>query len=233
MSYMFKINGETVKTNTVLRGKCQHACAYCWVEELKKEFSAMRKVYAGEYWLSETELAKIRNNRYMKGDTVFIADTNDLFAEAVPVKLIKSVLHETHYNNATFLFCTKNPVRYSEFLHLFKKEDILGATIETDSIGNYDSFSRAPAPSKRIAIMQQGFHSRKMISIEPIFNFSGGFASKLIAIKPELVFVGYDNYKKNLPEPSLKKTQKLINDLRSAGINVIEKTLRKAWWENE
>jgi hypothetical protein len=72
----------------------------------------------------------------------------------------------------------------------------------------------------------------KIISVEPILSFSERFPQLLAEVKPLLVYVGYDNYGCKLPEPRLSETLQLIETLRSLGIEVAEKTLRPAWYEN-
>jgi len=69
------------------------------------------------------------------------------------------------------------------------------------------------------------------ISIEPILEFYTLFFVEYIRrIKPWAVAVGYDNYNHKLPEPDLKKTEKLISELRKFTI-IYRKTIRNAWWE--
>jgi hypothetical protein len=56
----------------------------------------------------------------------------------------------------------------------------------------------------------------KVVSVEPIMDFDLEiFVQWLKDIGPVLVHVGYDNYKNNLPEPSLSKTYQLIDQLRA------------------
>jgi len=52
-----------------------------------------------------------------------------------------------------------------------------------------------------------------------------------VELEPEFIYIGYDNYGNKLPEPPLSMVLRLINALRSHGITVYEKTLRKAWYE--
>ena len=78
----------------------------------------------------------------------------------------------------------------------------------------------------------------KMIRVEdrfePILDFDLKVFSKWIkAIRPEFVYIGYDNHDCKLLEPSLDKTTKLIDELEQSGIEVRLKTLRKAWFEEK
>jgi len=45
-----------------------------------------------------------------------------------------------------------------------------------------------------------------------------------------MVYVGYDNYDNRLPEPPLKKTLMLLDDLSEMTF-VVRKTIRPAWFE--
>jgi hypothetical protein len=71
----------------------------------------------------------------------------------------------------------------------------------------------------------------KLVSIEPILNFTDRFDREIAKIKPVTVYVGYDSYGNRLPEPTLQKTVSLIRFLEARGIEVRTKTLRPAWYE--
>ncbi len=79
--------------------------------------------------------------------------------------------------------------------------------------------------------------SRKAVTIEPILDFDIEiFVQWIKDIAPGFVYIGYanDKYegkKLKLPEPQLEKTMQLIAEIRKAGIDVREKTLRRAWDE--
>jgi len=161
----------------------------------------------------------------------------DLFGSWIPKSLIKVILRKIEeYKDQEFLLLTKNPKRYLEFS--FPSNVILGATIETDSPLLYflSKISRAPLVDERIEAMVKLKHDRKMISIEPIIRFSTDFWVWITRIKPEFVYIGYCNplslaKKLRLPEPKLSETLSLISKLREQGIEVREKTIRKAWYE--
>jgi hypothetical protein len=75
-------------------------------------------------------------------------------------------------------------------------------------------------------------HPRKEITIEPILQFHLDMLIPCVdAIKPEFIYVGYDNHNCLLPEPKLEETLKLIEELEKHGFEVRRKTVRKAWWE--
>jgi three-Cys-motif partner protein len=172
--------------------------------------------------------------RRFNGGFVFVCDMGDIFSPGVRDEwVLKVIEHIKGFPSTTFLFLTKNPGRYGEFLDKMPRNAILGATIETDNDELYYEYkmSRAPSPSERIKAMIELPWDRKFVAVEPILDFTPRFPELIIEIKPILVYVGYDNYNNNLPEPPLAKTQELILELKQRGVNVREKTIRYAWYE--
>lgn len=75
--------------------------------------------------------------------------------------------------------------------------------------------------------MQDYDSPKKMLAIEPIMDFDlEPFIEAIKLVKPQFVYIGYDNYNCHLPEPSLSKTQELICQLRTI-TTVKIKTLRE------
>jgi len=159
---------------------------------------------------------------------VFVVDMGDLFCEAVTSKWICKVIEAMKTNrNATFFLETKNPQRYFKFLDELPQNVILSTTIETNRRTDY--VSKAPPPFCRYLAMKTLGWPRKHVSIEPIMDFDlATLVGWMKEINPELVSVGYDNYKHYLPEPSLHKTLQLIQELEKF-TKVERKTIRNAW----
>jgi len=216
---------------------CKHICHYCWARRLAETRLKRTRKYRDGFKpkLYEEELkAKFRPNEF-----VFVSDMGDLLGSWVPKDWILKVLkHIAKFPRTTFLLLTKNPARYLEFKDVLGQMDniILGATIETDNSPMYKVYriSRAPPPDERIKAMISLRHSgfaNLMVSIEPILDFTPNFPQAITRIDPLFVYVGYDNYNHKLPEPPLHKTRSLIKSLKAKGIQVYEKTIRKAWYE--
>ena len=209
--------------------RCQYACSYCWSEALKdgrlKNSPRYQKLalIKDRCYLVEKEL-----NRHFKAEaSVFVEDCGDLFGSWVPEPWIYEVLKVIERcPKAKFLLLTKNPKRMLDFK--FPDNVLCGATIETTE--SVRAFSLAPPPMQRFQAMRELSHPHKMVCIEPIVDFNLSQFYHWLTWIPhlELVVVGYDNHNACLPEPSLKKTMKLINDLRGAGLRVVTKTLREA-----
>lgn len=218
-----------------LGGYCPHMCGYCWsMGEKGLVLKYNMKKYKGKIRIIEKELKR----KFNDGDFVFVQDMSDLLADEVPKKYILTVISVIMANpQATFLLLTKNPKRYFEFT--FPENTVLGVTIESDI--NYPDISKAPPQSERVLLVQHlsdvledaSVKLDLFISIEPIMHFTLRFIDDIKYINPWAVAVGYDNYNNSLLEPSLSKTEKLINELEKVGIKVFRKSLRKGKWENQ
>jgi DNA repair photolyase len=213
---------------------CLYNCNYCWARNLAttKLQNSHRYLNGFKPRLNETEF----RSKFGKGDIIFVSDMGDLFGNFVPSDWIIRVLdHIARYSYTDFLFMTKNPQRYHEFLTSMPKNAILGVTIETnnDEIIQMDKVSTAPLPSERYNSMKDLEWDRKIVSIEPILDFElETFNQWIEGIYPFLVYVGYDNYDYKLREPILKNTLNLISTMSEHTL-VIKKTIRPAWFEND
>ncbi len=210
---------------------CTHLCIYCWARRfaLTKLKNTRKYRFGFSPRFHEDEL-KAKFN----GGMVFVTDMGDMFCEGVPDEWILKVIdHISKFPNTLFLFLTKNPERYKDFIDKLPENVVLGATIETNRDDMYleKEISRAPIPSLRYKAMKNLNWHMKFISIEPILDFDLDIFVRWIKdINPFLVYVGYDNYNNKLPEPPLSKTLELIEKLSSFTL-VIKKTIRPAWDE--
>ena len=96
-------------TSNPVRGKCLHACPYCYAERIRQRFGQPAELS----WHAD-ELAQIEKRK--KPAVIFMGSMHDLFGEWVPKSWIDWTL-DTAKNcpQHTFLFLTKNPARYTEF----------------------------------------------------------------------------------------------------------------------
>jgi protein gp37 len=205
-------------THTHLAGKCPHGCSYCAIQAMAKRFPAMKDKYSGPLRLIEDEF-KVK---YGTGKTIFIENCNDMWAEDVPQDLIMKILdHCWAYPENTYVFQTKNPVRYSKNFDDIPPLSMLGCTIETNR--DTSAFSKAPLPTDRVTPMMF-LPVRKFITIEPILDFDVVELSGWIrAIMPNFINIGADSKGHGLPEPSADKINALIENIQSLGIEIREK----------
>lgn len=202
---------------------CSHGCPYCWAARFPHDIEP--KIHWDTLYQA---------SHFSAGDFVFVCDLGDLFCPGVPSWQIGTVVSMATDMDCRFLFLTKNPQRYLDEKMTIPDSPsfYLGATIESDC----DHVpTKAPPEDERLFTMGTVRdiyeNAKRFISVEPILRFSPDFLKALIDLKPWGVAVGYDNYRHNLPEPSLAETMELIHGLEAAKIPVFRKTLRKAWWE--
>ena len=188
---------------------CLHGCTYCWARRLA--VTKLKNIERYKDGFRPTLVEKELNRRFYK-QYVFVSDMGDLFGDWVPAKWIIEVIDAIKKSpTSNFLFLTKNPKRYLEFLDLYPENVVLGATIETNR--EY-TVTKAPSTVERHKYMKDLSYKNKIVSIEPIMDFDLEiFTQWLREIEPVLVHVGYDNYNCKLPEPQLSKTEELIADL--------------------
>ena len=207
---------------------CMYNCTYCWARNYARRLAAMGvepyKTHGFKPAFAEWRLRQ----KLPKGGFVFVSDMGEMWGDWVPREWIIRVLNVlTAKPKMNFLFLTKNPKRYGEFLGMFTDNMVLGATIETN---RPSKLSGAPTQRERFEAMKNLDWKHKAVVVEPILDFDPEFADWMTEIKPETVYVGYDNYGNKLPEPELSKTQALVDELRKK-TQVEVMGLRKAWFE--
>jgi len=212
---------------------CTHDCGFCWAKKLCYERLCKMIPHYAEHGfrpaLQESQLKR----KWKPNIVVFVTDMGDLFCDAVPDEWIELVIRQTYrFPSTNFLFCTKNPARYDDFLDMFGDNCILGTTTETNRDELVRPLTNAPLPSERYDALLRINFPRKFLSIEPIMKFDLPILLDWIRnIRPEACEIGYDNYGFRLPEPSESETRTLIRLKRMHEIRTFEKTIRKAWWE--
>ena len=238
---------------------CKFHCVYC--ENSFQRQAKRRKKWCELCYSYEPHFHPERLNKIPSAKTIFACAYGDVaFAEYEWVEQILEAIRK--HKDKTFYIQSKEPSVFLEWERRFEFPDnlVLGTTIESDmcywrdSKANYHveyfEISKAPEPPIRASNMMHLNHPRKYITIEPILWFTlmyykGEPIVDLIPlvwwvekIKPEFVYIGYDNHNTRLPEPNnvrlpeppLERTLILIRELEKI-TEVRLKTIRKAWWE--
>lgn len=168
---------------------CLHNCVYCMARGMAKRF-AEGSLYADKY-------SRLSNAK--GGSFILLCDKADLFGNWASDEWIKNVINAVRDADPsiTFLFLTKNPTRYHDFVNMFPENCLLGATIETNRDEEYEKYSKAPKPSERNTAMKNLNFPRKFISIEPVMDLDPDiFENWIRKIAPEMSVIGYE------PRPS-------------------------------
>jgi hypothetical protein len=216
---MGALNGnmyEGVVTWNPLGGKCLHDCSYCSTNTLRR-FPCVAEKYSGEIRLTKDVTKRFAG----KPKTIFVAAQNDLFAEGVESGFIRRVLLQCHfYQQHTYLFQSKNPIRFMEFRDFYPEESIFCTTIETNR--TYPQMGNTPTPHDRAMAMNDVVHElgnnlgrwKYQVTIEPIMDFDLEEMAWLIeTCLPDQVNIGADSKRNNLPEPSHEQVMDLIDNL--------------------
>lgn len=212
-------------TINLKRGRCPHACVYCYVEDMKGWALAMRTKYAGLPGLDEG----IMEAKWvlMEGvHTVMVPACGDL--AVLSDEDLLAVFKKCRKYPFPYLFQSKDPRRFSEFIDRIPPHTLLGSTIETDQYPDGQLVSLAPSPEERYRAMKRLCWPRKMLSIEPIMQFE---PKRLVRwcreIKPEYISIGADSGGHNLPEPNSWAIYELISQLRKFTEVRLKKNLRR------
>ncbi|MEM3956147.1 MAG: DUF5131 family protein [Candidatus Bathyarchaeia archaeon] len=208
---------------------CLHNCSYCWSRRYAARLASRGIEPYKSRGFSPTLVPERLRQRLPEGKFIFVSDMGDMWGAWIPAEWIESILRIVRSKpRSRFLFLTKNPARYLEFIDKFSDNVVLGATIETNR--DY-GLSRAPKPRERYEAMVKLNWRWKAVVIEPILDFDEEFIDWIYDIKPCMVYVGYDNYGNRLPEPKLSKTKILLDALANI-TDLKPMTIRKAWHES-
>ena len=206
------------ETKNPIRGKCPHACNYCYVPT-----SRVKRLYEGKPYLVESFF----KHGLGQGKTIFIGSCFDIFAEPILTQWIELIFQRCVRFNNTYLFQSKNPGRFHELLKLgIPSNAIYGTTIETTDINLSGMISSAPTVVNRWDAMVDLNLPDKMVSIEPILDFNlFRMVNWVETIKPKFVSIGADSKNHNLPEPPAEKVRELIQELEKFTEVKIKKNL--------
>jgi len=152
--------GFVTHTWNPIKGICSHDCIYCFMKRFGN-LSPLRLV------------GKELNDDLGSGNYIFVGSSTDMFAFDVQKDWIDKVLcvcRSREYMMNKYLFQTKNPARFLEFMEDMPKDTILGVTIES----NINHFSKAPSIKQRVKAIERikkEYNFPIMITIEPIYRF--------------------------------------------------------------
>lgn len=196
-------------------GGCEHGCSYCYMKAMEKRF--------GKDMTTPVFREDFLDDNLGKGRKIFVCSSGDMWGTWVLDMDIQSVLeHCRKYPENEYMFLTKNPARYMEFLSdgFFPKNSILGATIEGwiwDCMSGRTSAPSFGARMNAMAGIRRRWPATKlMVSIEPVIGVQLGrwFADEIERIAPDIVYIGVDSGKNGLPEPTADELRGLIVELR-------------------
>lgn len=194
---------------------CNFNCRYCYIKS--------RKNYSLDPRFSRREMkTNLGKDRF-----IFVGSMADMFGDWIPSELIKKVIRYCLLFDNHYLFQSKNPRRFIEFLKIFPEKTILGTTIETNrKIGH---ISKAPSTYER-AYAMSNIRFDKEVTIEPILDFDVHDLVLMIkSINPKFVAIGADSKSHNLYEPSPQKIRELIDLIKPFTEVKIKRNLKRIY----
>jgi len=189
-----------------IKGKCQFQCDYCYVPKVRGAH-----FFEGMPRLDEEDL----KTHLGRGKIIFVGSMCDMWAPLVYTKFISRVLDRcADFPENEYIFQTKDPKRFLIFGFERIKRFMLGTTIETDRYPE-GFHTKAPPIWERYEIMKKIQGKRLFVTIEPIMDFSLYRLVRMIEeIHPEFVTIGADSKGYGLIEPTWRKVQELIQEVR-------------------
>ena len=209
-----------------LAGECPHHCSYCSTNKLMR-YPGIKNKYTGKPRLHELEF----KTNLGKGNFIFVAAQNDLFAENIPDKMIQRILDYCNEFDNKYLFQTKNPQNVLRFIEhpAIKDKSVICTTLETNRIYP-EIMGNTPPPHQRATDLGTIAHYgiKTYVTIEPIMDFDlNRFVFWLKGSEPTQVNIGVDTGGNKLPEPSKEKLLQLIEELQKFTIVHNKKNLKR------
>lgn len=190
---------------------CRHYCTYCPENGKYSHEAALRE---GWRMIPRLEYA------------IWVSEDTDLFHDAVPSELISKVLKRAREVRKGYIFCTKNPARFKEFVDEYPPWAYLSTTIESDI--DYKN-SQAPPPLQRFkdAMGLKSMHKNSYFSqieicvcIQPVMEFTPRFLDLLVELAPNQISIGPEKCGYDTPQPSLQAVTELAIALQNRIPNV-------------
>lgn len=121
---------------------CKHGCSYCYARKIANRFPDN---FGGPGFKPTFHADRLNDNGLHALDprNIFVGSMADMWGEWVPKEWITTVLERAVLNpQHNYVFLTKNPKRYAEFLEFYPENVWLGTTITgAEHSGGFDTMT--------------------------------------------------------------------------------------------
>ena len=193
-----------------IKGLCHHNCWYCYAKGIYKRFKWDTSIRLDLSVFAR--LAKIK-----KPSRVFVCSTHDIMGKWIPHHWINDIIrHCAHpsIKHHQYIFLSKNPERYDEFI--YPPHIWLGATITGQGDGlEYKAFK---------FLTNKSIANLKFISYEPMLGITDEYIEQLLILKDMgwLIIGGLTGHKW-IPEIWHPSITRAVNVVQQFGIPVFIK----------
>lgn len=128
-----------------IKGICKNDCWYCYAKRMYKRFKWDEHIR--QDFSVFVDVAKLK-----EPSKIFIGSTHDIFGKWIPYHWIYGIIEYCkQYNQHTYIFLTKNPSRYKEFI--FPQNCWLGTSIENNkNLGRLYDLTKATDGRNKIFV---------------------------------------------------------------------------------
>lgn len=139
---------------------CHHGCGYCWARKMALRLGGRFGYPEDEPFAPSFHPDRLSEPIYLKKpSTILVSCMGDMWGDWVPGDWIESVLDAAaQAPQHTYLFLTKNPKRYAEFVNEFTCNHWIGVSITH------------PEELEKIIYMGRSSLGKRFVSFEPLLG---------------------------------------------------------------
>ncbi|MBO4985621.1 MAG: DUF5131 family protein [Bacteroides sp.] len=196
-----------------IKGLCEYQCVYCYMVGMFQRFKLNTAIRSD---------IKALNQNLGKKNFIFVGSSIDMWSPAVDSEwIVKSLDHCYNYKENKYLFQSKSPKRFPDFLQhpLMANKDnlIFATTLETNE--DISLYSKAASIEERISPMVKirSLGYDVMVTLEPVMQFDFAKLIMLLrSIAPFQVNIGCNSNKSvKLKQPTKDQLTVLIKELET------------------
>jgi protein gp37 len=197
-------------------GLCLHNCYYCYATAIRKRFHLKDEITFNENWFDKKQADNFRKKNGFPAK-IFVGSSHDDFGAWISSEWIEKIILVARENLETeFMFLSKNPVRYLDFI--FPKNCWLGATI---------TGGEKESEIYKSILVLQNMENKTFVSIEPLLGKLPTEKTPKLLEDIDLVILGAMTGK-NAVVPKKEWADEIIENCKRDGVKIhIKENIKK------